>query len=338
MADRNQDRGTNRGSYQDRNGNRYGRYENEDRDYRNSSENRDYDRNRDDGGDYFGSSTGRYEQEDDFERGNTYGNYGSRSNREDQDYGRNYSNRRRESDYERGYGSPWGSSTSSNFGSSYRRGYEDENVGRGNYTRNYGDGSRGDYSYSRGQRNYGMYGQEGNRYGSSYNQGRNQSERTPMEEQRRDWGRSGNNESSWYGSDDSGQGREQYRGREGMHRGKGPKGYQRSDERIREDINDRFSDDPYLDASNIEVMIEQGEITLSGTVEDRSEKRRAEDIAESVSGVRNVENRLRVRQSERTPMEEQGSSSGNYRSSTSGMAAGTTSEKNKKQPVTSESK
>lgn len=329
MADRNQDRGTNRG-YQDRNGNRSSRYENEDRDYRNSSEDRDYDRNRDDGGDYFGSSSARYGQQEDFERGSSYGNYGSRSNREDQDYGRNYGNRRRENDYERGYGSPWGSSTSSNFGSSYRRGYKDENVGRGNYTRNYGEGSRGDYSYSRGQRNYGMYGQEGNRYGSSYNQGRNQ-------EQSRDWGRSASNESSWFGSDDSDQGREQGRRREGMHRGKGPKGYQRSDERIREDINDRFSDDPYLDASNIEVTIEQGEVMLSGTVEDRSEKRRAEDVAEAVSGVRNVENRLRVRQHERTPMEE-GSSSGSYRSSTSGMAATTTSEKNKKQPVTTESK
>lgn len=332
MADRNQDRGTNRG-YQERNGNRYSRYENEDRDYRNFSENRDYDRNREDGGDYFDSSSARYGQEEDFERGSSYGNYGPPFNREDQDYGRNDGNRRRESDYERGYGSPWGSSTSSNFGSSYRRGYEDENVGRGNFTRNYGEGSRGDYSYSRGQRHYGMYGQEGNRYGSSYNQGRGQSERTPMEEQRRDWGRSGSNESSWFGSDDSEQGRR----REGMHRGKGPKGYQRSDERIREDINDRFSDDPYLDASNIEVTIEMGEVTLSGTVEDRSEKRRAEDIADSVSGVKNVENRLRISQSERTPME-QGDSPGKYRSSTSGMAATTTAEKNKKQPVTMESK
>jgi len=36
---------------------------------------------------------------------------------------------------------------------------------------------------------------------------------------------------------------------------------------------------------------------LSGTVENREAKRRAEDIAESVSGVSNVQNQLKVGQS-----------------------------------------
>jgi BON domain len=78
------------------------------------------------------------------------------------------------------------------------------------------------------------------------------------------------------------------------HRGRGPKGYRRSDERIKEDINDRLSEG-YLDATEIVVMVENGEVTLTGTVNNRSDKRRAEDIAEYVSGVQNVENRLRVR-------------------------------------------
>ena len=43
--------------------------------------------------------------------------------------------------------------------------------------------------------------------------------------------------------------------RGGPHRGRGPKGYTRSDERIREDVNDRLSDDPFVDASEIEVMV-----------------------------------------------------------------------------------
>jgi len=80
-------------------------------------------------------------------------------------------------------------------------------------------------------------------------------------------------------------------------RGRGPKGYRRSDERIREDVNDRLGDDYYIDASDIEVMVSNTEVTLTGTVPTRNDKRRAEDIAESVSGVTNVENRLRVKQS-----------------------------------------
>jgi|GEM_PF-5811661 len=80
----------------------------------------------------------------------------------------------------------------------------------------------------------------------------------------------------------------------GQFRGRGPKGYQRSDDRIKEEINDRLTDDGELDASEIEVTVEKGEVTLSGSVSERSDKRRAEDIVESISGVNNVENRIRV--------------------------------------------
>jgi hypothetical protein len=92
-------------------------------------------------------------------------------------------------------------------------------------------------------------------------------------------------ESSWFGSGTR---------TIGKHKGKGPRGYQRSDERIKEDINDHLSDDPFIDATDIEVTVEKGEVTLVGNVEDRQEKRKAEEIAESVSGVLNVENRIRV--------------------------------------------
>jgi hypothetical protein len=79
------------------------------------------------------------------------------------------------------------------------------------------------------------------------------------------------------------------------HRGKGPRGYQRSDDRIREDISDRLSDDDSVDASDIEIRVEKGEVTLTGEVDSKQAKRRAEDIAEEVSGVSNVQNSLRVR-------------------------------------------
>jgi osmotically-inducible protein OsmY len=80
----------------------------------------------------------------------------------------------------------------------------------------------------------------------------------------------------------------------GGHAGRGPKGYRRSDDRIREDVSDRLMADDQLDASEIEVQVRDAEVTLSGTVEDRWAKRRAEDVAEQVMGVRDVMNKLRV--------------------------------------------
>jgi hypothetical protein len=77
--------------------------------------------------------------------------------------------------------------------------------------------------------------------------------------------------------------------------GRGPKGYRRSDERIREDVCDLMVAHPDLDASDIEVEVKDSEVILSGTVDDRWSKRLAEDLADDVSGVRDVHNRLRVR-------------------------------------------
>ncbi|WOS65816.1 BON domain-containing protein [Sinorhizobium fredii] len=85
------------------------------------------------------------------------------------------------------------------------------------------------------------------------------------------------------------------RGEEGGFRGKGPRGYKRSDARIAEDVNDRLTEDPWLDASDIEVSLAGGEVTLAGFVATRHDKRRAEDCADTVSGVRHVQNNLRVR-------------------------------------------
>ena len=84
-------------------------------------------------------------------------------------------------------------------------------------------------------------------------------------------------------------------GMEGPHRGKGPKGYARGDDRIREDVCNRLTDDAHLDASEIEVEVKDGEVTLTGTVRERQDKRRAEDIVEAASGVKHVQNNLRVK-------------------------------------------
>jgi osmotically-inducible protein OsmY len=107
--------------------------------------------------------------------------------------------------------------------------------------------------------------------------------------------RAGDEVRSWFGDDDSG--RRDRDTRQGEHhRGRGPKGYQRSDERILEDVNDRLTEDPHIDASEIDVSVSNREVTLNGTVNSRFEKRHAEDLAESVSGVGHVQNNLRVQQ------------------------------------------
>ncbi|MCG7392987.1 BON domain-containing protein [Microvirga sp. ACRRW] len=80
----------------------------------------------------------------------------------------------------------------------------------------------------------------------------------------------------------------------GPHRGRGPKGYKRSDERIHEDVCERLTEDRFIDASNVEVTVKDGEVTLSGSVASRGLKHRAEDLAELASGVRHVQNNLRI--------------------------------------------
>lgn len=78
-------------------------------------------------------------------------------------------------------------------------------------------------------------------------------------------------------------------------RGRGPKDYQRSDDRIREDVCDLLTDNPQIDASDITVRVESGEVTLEGKVDTRRVKHLAEDlIDECCTGVKDIHNNLRV--------------------------------------------
>ncbi|HET9445666.1 MAG TPA: BON domain-containing protein [Steroidobacteraceae bacterium] len=78
------------------------------------------------------------------------------------------------------------------------------------------------------------------------------------------------------------------------YRDLGPRGYRRSDARIHEDVCQALTEDPHLDASTLDVEVKDGEVTLSGTTGSRHDKRYAEHIAEMVTGVRDVHNRLRI--------------------------------------------
>jgi osmotically-inducible protein OsmY len=241
---------------------------------------RDYDRDSQYYGQYNTRSDSEYGRDWESER---YGNEGRFPG--DQDLGR-YGRRR---NYQSGRQNYWG------------RGWENErdesnresrygSYGRSGAERGYSEGLTGDYpqryNYPTGFRSNERYGERGRGY--DY-------DREDREGGRGWWDRASDEVASWFGDEEAERRRRMDDRRE--HRGRGPKGYRRSDERIKEDVNDRLSDDYYLDASEVEVSVENQEVTLTGTVSSRNDKRRAEDLAESVSGVTNVENRLRVKQS-----------------------------------------
>lgn len=261
--------------------------------------------------------------------GNSYGPYHSNSGYDpDSDYvyqnrdrygRRNYNDINEDRYYHPSYGSRFG--TGSYAGSGYKvnsdRDYR-RDMNRYNRSNDYGAynagyaGYGGDYAYGRYpyEEGYGYnrpeyeYGtsDEGDRrrrYNSNYNRGHYSDYDRYEDRHRHDrdwWDRASDEVASWFGDDDAE--RRRRRDEQENHRGRGPKGYQRSDERIREDVNDRLTDDPWVDASDIEVTVNNREVILSGEVHDRSAKRRAEDIAERVLGVQNVENRIRVNQEE----------------------------------------
>ena len=278
-------------------------------DYGRSSFGSDYDRSygeRSEGRSRYGGGrerqSGRYGRE-----GGTGGlGYGGRSSSSRGDYGSSgregywgggWENER---DERSRYGNPIG-------GSGFERGYNESTSGYSS--------ERYDYPgrYRSGER----YGERGSEYDRERQQGG---------EERGWWDRASDAVASWFGDEDA-ERRRRMDEQRAHRRGRGPKGYRRSDERIREDVNDRLGDDYYIDASDIEVTVSNSEVTLTGTVQNRNDKRRAEDIAESVSGVSNVENRLRIKQPSHlgTGMTGTGMGTSTDMSSGSSMGTGTSS-------------
>lgn len=87
----------------------------------------------------------------------------------------------------------------------------------------------------------------------------------------------------------------------GPYIGKGSRFYSRSDEGIYEDVCERMMQHGQLDASQIDVRVENGEVILAGNVTDRRAKRLAENIAQSTGGVMDVNNRLQLLRRRDTP-------------------------------------
>ena len=255
--------------------------------------------------------SGRYENEDHLRAGGSYGGqydtgdsgryYSSNEGSGSRDWGRGE---------QRGYGGGRNQDPRQERGAGFGQGWQrGQNEYEQNVERNYGQGA--------GQQRYGSQtpgsGTSG-RYGSDY--------ATTGMELRGQWDRGfsdmSRGTSGGYGQSDSYGGRSGYSSswsggvnqpQRQSFRGRGPKGYQRSDERLKEIICERLMDDPNIDASEITVEVRNLEVTLEGTVDDRREKYEIEEFVERCGGVKDVKNQLRVRA--------RGSESGDDRSSTS---------------------
>lgn len=321
MADYNRNqRGAYRPSNQDWNENRErSRYDEDD--------NRGYGSNQD-----FNESNAGWQSRYERERDRDY--YGSRRGNmySSGRYGRHYESDFNSGDYggDRDYG--YASYYGGGMGSSYDTGKGYSNRDRNLYDQDYEGIGRRSYAGTRlGAGNYGSYGDnrgyyEGRNEGRGYG-GYGYSNYGNVRDRNRDdrswWDKTTDEVSSWFGDEEAERRRDRDRQMRENYRGKGPKNYSRSDERIKDDVNDRLSDDPFIDASDIEVTVTNGEVTLTGTVDHRSSKRRAEDLAENVSGVKNVENRIRVSQmSNYAGSENQDQSTGTASSQSTSAVAG----------------
>ena len=244
-------------------------------------------------GNNFNNNNDSYESRGEWRSGRDSGDYGKLRG---QDYDNNQQGRgayrsssfENENDY-REYDADYRSRV--NYGN---QSYRNNQPGRRSYgssmeDQDYDYGNRGAYSsdewntgdsgYRRG--NTGYRGYDSNNDDWNYDRNRSMGSGSWSQDynQRNDWNDS-NRSSAGSGSN--------------QHRGKGPKGYKRSDQRIQEDINDQLSYHGDIDATDIEVKVQNGEVTLSGTVQDKKSKRLAEDIAEDINGAGNVQNNIKV--------------------------------------------
>ena len=200
-----------------------------------------------------------------------------------------------------GYGQDFGS----NYGS-------DDRGFSGNYGNQEGFGGyygRSDRGSGRNQNEGGFGGGYGNEqsYGNRYSN-----------EQSNYWqGSDSNNDRDRYGTNRGGQ--SDYRQGQSQSRleSRGPKNYRRSDERIREEVCDRLMQGG-LNAEEVEVQVKDGQVTLSGTVDNRQDKRAIEDLAEEILGVKEVQNQLRIQRGELSSRSEKSSASSASGSQTSG--------------------
>ena len=254
--------------------------------YRGGTQSREYDRPRESGGgdwrDREEMGQRRYSEEDSF------GNRG-RSQRYGQGYGGGSSGQlgepgwRSSGEQRYGGGEGWEQDRRASYGRGedwrYGMGFGSmggrENYGQERQWR--GEGYKGGQSGQyRGQERYGQsmdYGDSGQGYAQSYGPRYGLDPQSGMSPSGR--------------MDDSGKGY-------GPYAGKGPKDYKRADDAIRNDACETLTQHDRIDATEINVSVLDGQVTLSGSVDDRKQRRMAEDAVMDLSGVKDVSNQLRI--------------------------------------------
>jgi hypothetical protein len=198
-----------------------------------------------------------------------------------QDYGRDYD---QESSWQRPYRSQRQGERFGHDGSSRHDFSRGGQMDYGSYGRGMADWGRGMGDY--GSASHGMYGRGQSDYGRDWSTGAGPGHA--------DWNRMGSEDYQGWGRRAFDQGSQQsFHYNEQKNRW--PKSYKRSDERIKDDIHEELIRHGRIDASDIEVQVKDGEVTLTGQVTSRHDKRIAEELAEKVLGVHDVQNQLRVR-------------------------------------------
>jgi len=215
-----------------------------------------------------------------------------------------------------GYGGRSGWSGQDRYGQS---GYGQGNYGQGGSSRGsgygYGGGGESQRRYGQGSGSYGYGGSGSRSWNEPYGEGQQYTSRGDYagerggggygEEWRRPqgYGYGGQGEfggesgrQDYFTGESSGQGYGSQQ-RMGEHRGKGPKGYQRSDERTKELLCERLREDPYIDPSEVTITVQGGKITLEGTVDSRQTKNAIEEVAEQF-GTQDVQNNLRIQKTQ----------------------------------------
>jgi hypothetical protein len=260
-------------------------------------------------------SGGSRPSEDD--RGGNYGSYGRYDENDEGDssvragsydqgrrYGRDQDSREQSGSTGRyaGYGNfGQGNYGGGRSGWSGQDRYGQSGYGQGHYGQGDSGYQGGRFGSQRGQSGYGgQYGSPGG-WNEPYGEGQQYS---PS-------GDYGGGSSPGYGYGDQGYGnqgwssRSQRFGQQGQHQGKGPKGYQRSDERIKELLCERLREDPEIDPSEVTITVQGGKITLEGTVDSRQTKHAIEEAADQF-GAADVQNNLRVQRGGQQGSETQG--------------------------------
>jgi osmotically-inducible protein OsmY len=170
-----------------------------------------------------------------------------------------------------------------------------------------GYGGQGAYARYGSQGNYGTpggYGDQGNRQGDFGARSRDIDEQVRRGSMTAYAGQVNYGEGVYGGYGIAGHGSTS--GREGLSWGdwgstgligrqrRAPKGYQRSDERLHEDICERLMNRWDIDAGEVSVQVQGGNVTLEGTVDSRRERHMIEDIVDDCHGVKDIDNRIRV--------------------------------------------